>query len=59
MSLVAVGLSHHTSPVEMRERLGFPANTLPSALLHLAKRLDKAGVVILSLAAVQVQADAG
>ncbi len=48
MSLVAVGLSHHTSPVEMRERLGFPANTLPSALLHLAKRLDKAGVVILS-----------
>ncbi|HOV73945.1 MAG TPA: glutamyl-tRNA reductase [Candidatus Hydrogenedentes bacterium] len=48
MSLVAVGLSHHTSPVEIRERLGFPAHTLPGALLHLSKRLDKAGTVILS-----------
>jgi len=48
MSLVVVGLSHHTSSVELRERLAFTAQTLPGALLELRKRLDKAGVVILS-----------
>ena len=48
MSLVAVGLSHHTSPLELRERLAFPANTIPGALLALRKRCEDAGAVLLS-----------
>jgi glutamyl-tRNA reductase len=48
MSLVIVGLSHHTTSLELRERLAFPADTIPSALLSLAKRLEGAGVVLLS-----------
>lgn len=48
MSLVLTGLSHHTSPVELRERLAFPESALPGALLQLRKVLDDAGVVILS-----------
>ncbi|MBX7256701.1 MAG: glutamyl-tRNA reductase [Candidatus Hydrogenedentes bacterium] len=48
MSLVVSGLSHHTSPVELRERLHFPEAQLPAALLRLRRHLDDAGVVILS-----------
>ncbi len=48
MSLVVSGLSHHTSPVELRERLHFPEAQLPAALLRLRKQLEDAGVVILS-----------
>ena len=48
MSLVAVGLSHHTSALELRERLAFPAQTIPSALLRLTRRCEQAGVVLLS-----------
>lgn len=48
MSLVLTGLSHHTSPVELRERLAFSDAALPSALLQLRKLTDDAGVVILS-----------
>lgn len=48
MNVVVVGLSHHSSPVELRERLHFPEKELPNALLSLRKHLDDAGVVILS-----------
>jgi len=48
MSLVVVGLNHHTSPVALRERLAFPAETIPAALLRIRKRLKGAGAVILS-----------
>lgn len=48
MNLVVVGLSHHTSSVELRERLHFPEKTLPNALMHLRGLLGEAGVVILS-----------
>lgn len=48
MSLVVSGLSHHTSPVEIRERLHFPESQLPAALMRVRKQLDDAGVVILS-----------
>ena len=48
MSLVVVGLSHHTSPVALREQMAFSADALPTALAHLHKQLDGAGVVILS-----------
>jgi len=32
MKLIVTGLSHHTAPVEVRERLAFEENTLPQAL---------------------------
>ena len=48
MSLVVVGLSHHTGPIELRERLAFPEAALPGALLRLRKGLEDAGAVILS-----------
>lgn len=48
MSLVVVGLNHNTGPVELRERLAFDKEALPRALLQFRKRLDGAGVVILS-----------
>ena len=48
MTLVAVGLNHHTSPVELREQIAFSAKSIPSAVLRLRKRLNDAGIVILS-----------
>ena len=48
MSLVAIGLSHNTSPIELRERLAFSNDEIAAALYKLRKRLDGAGVVILS-----------
>ncbi len=36
MHLVLVGLSHHTAPLELRERLGVTASMLPAALDALA-----------------------
>ena len=35
MKLLLTGLSHHTAPVEVRERLAFEEKTLPEALDHL------------------------
>ena len=35
MHLVAIGLNHHTAPLAIRERLAFPAETLPGALAQL------------------------
>ena len=32
MSLVAIGLNHHTAPLAIREKLAFPAEQLPAAL---------------------------
>lgn len=48
MSLVIVGLNHVTTPVEFRERLAFPAEAIPEALIRIRQMLDGAGVVILS-----------
>lgn len=48
MSLVVVGMSHHTSPVEVRERLAFSLDAMPGALMRLKKRLAGGGAVILS-----------
>jgi glutamyl-tRNA reductase len=47
MSLVAIGLSHHTSALAVRERLAFAANEAPDALVRLHTRLG-GGVVLLS-----------
>jgi glutamyl-tRNA reductase len=48
MSLVLTGLSHHTSPIELRERLAFGERALPGALLQLRKALAGGGVAVLS-----------
>lgn len=37
MHLVAFGLNHHTAPLAIRERLAFPAETLPGALSQLVE----------------------
>ncbi len=36
MALLTLGLSHHSAPVAVRERLAFAASELPEALRHLA-----------------------
>ncbi len=48
MSLVVVGMSHHSSAIALRERLAFRAEEIPSALLALTKRCPGAGAVLLS-----------
>lgn len=47
MSFTATGLNHRTSPIELREKLHFDAEALPSALQHFKKRIG-GGVVVLS-----------
>ena len=48
MNLVAAGLNHHTSTLELRERLYFAPEQIPGALLYLRKLLGGGGAVILS-----------
>ena len=48
MSLSAVGISHHTAPIAIRERLAFAAETLPDALRSLAATPDVMGCAIVS-----------
>ena len=48
MSLLLVGLSHKTAPVEVRERLHFPDSRLQEALRHLTSRSAIAESLILS-----------
>lgn len=45
---VAVGLSHHSAPLEIREKLAFPESQLNNALHDLFKYPALEGVVILS-----------
>jgi glutamyl-tRNA reductase len=48
MELSVVGLSHHTAPVEVRERLHFSESELPHALEALHRREGVAEAVLLS-----------
>ncbi len=48
MSLVALGISHQTAPIAIRERLAFAAETLPEALSSLAGVPGVAGCAIVS-----------
>lgn len=48
MSLTVTGLSHHTSPLALRERMAFDTERLPAALHRLKKRFPDGGAVILS-----------
>ncbi len=47
MPIVLVGLSHHTAPVQVRERLAFPAPVIPEALEALRRRgLAREAVIV-------------
>ncbi|HLH16515.1 MAG TPA: hypothetical protein VKX45_04815, partial [Bryobacteraceae bacterium] len=48
MKLHLTGVSHKTAPVEIRERLAFREEQLPSALADLKKREGVAEALILS-----------
>ncbi|MBI2434029.1 MAG: glutamyl-tRNA reductase [Candidatus Hydrogenedentes bacterium] len=48
MSVAVTGVSHKTCPVELRERLAFPADKLPEALGRLHRLFPEGGCVILS-----------
>ncbi len=48
MSLSVVGISHHTAPIAIRERLAFPAEGLTDALRALSAMPDISGCAILS-----------
>lgn len=48
MSLSAVGISHHTAPIAIRERLAFAAENLPEALKSLAATPEVEGCAIIS-----------
>jgi glutamyl-tRNA reductase len=48
MTLVVTGLSHHSSPVKLRERMAFPEDAIPAALNQLKRTFPDAGAVILS-----------
>jgi len=45
---VVVGVSHHNSPVQVREALAFPRDTLPTALVRLKREAGLSEVMILS-----------
>jgi glutamyl-tRNA reductase len=48
VKLILTGLSHHTAPVEVRERLAFEEKTLPDALTRLTQRPGMVEGMILS-----------
>jgi len=48
VSLIALGISHQTGSVELREKLNFPAEEIPAACLALRERCADAGLVILN-----------
>ncbi|MBX3180382.1 MAG: glutamyl-tRNA reductase [Candidatus Hydrogenedentes bacterium] len=48
MTIALTGLSHHTCPVELRERLAFPEEQVPEALRRLKQDLAEGGAVILN-----------
>jgi len=48
MHLVAFGLNHQTAPLEVREKLAFPAQVLPDALASLIDTRAASEAVIVS-----------
>lgn len=45
MSIVVVGLSHHTAPVDVRDRVAFPAHVLDEALSQLSREVRECVIV--------------
>jgi glutamyl-tRNA reductase len=57
MSIVVIGLSHHSSPVELRERFAFAESTIPDALKQLRESgLATEGVVLSTCNRVEIYA---
>ncbi len=48
MALTVTGMSHHSSPVELRERVAMTDDHLPAALQDIRRRLPESGAVILN-----------
>jgi len=48
MRILTLGLNHHTAPVEVREKLAFPENDQPQALLRLLEDYGLSEAAILS-----------
>ncbi|MFT5090726.1 MAG: glutamyl-tRNA reductase, partial [Planctomycetota bacterium] len=48
MRILTLGLNHHTAPVEVREKLAFPENDQPQALLRLIEDYGLSEAAILS-----------
>ena len=48
MNVVVIGLSHHSSPVELRERFAFAGDKIPEALKSLRESGIAGEAVILS-----------
>jgi glutamyl-tRNA reductase len=48
MTLLVVGISHHSAPLDVRERLAFPAERQPEALAELAGQPGVAEAVLVS-----------
>lgn len=57
MDLVLVGLNHRTAPVELRERLAFPDEQLPSALRTLSRGFQlREGMIVSTCNRVEILA---
>lgn len=48
MSIAVIGLSHHSAPLELRERFAIPHSLLPQAMNELRNAIDVEEIVILS-----------
>jgi len=48
MNLVAIGINFRTAPLELRERLAFPASEVPRTLLRLRDELPETELMLLS-----------
>ncbi len=48
MNILVVGLNHKTAPVQVREKLAFPANKLPEALARIRQEQPSLEAVVLS-----------
>ena len=48
MRILALGLNHHTAPVEVREKLAFAENDQPQALMRLVEEYGLSEAAILS-----------
>jgi glutamyl-tRNA reductase len=58
MTLIVVGVSHHNTPLELRERLAFPPETLASAIEQLSQFAHE-GVIVSTCNRTEIYADVG
>lgn len=57
MSIIVLGLSHHTAPIELRERFAFAETRVPTVLRHLrASKLAEEAVILSTCNRVEIYA---